>query len=121
MEGTGKVLYYIYGVLDADPRSQGWKGSAQTRQLVLALRDYFVERVEQSEASQHHATNPLLSAVSTKPPPSPLKSAADDEDEADPDTAMNVPLPDSWVTAYMEVKRLRYVQRSCFTQGMYWL
>jgi hypothetical protein len=108
-------------VLDTDPRSQGWKGSAQTRQLVLALRDYFVERIEQSEASQDHATNPLLSAVSAKPPVSPLKSVADDEDEADPDTAMNVPLPDSWVTAYMEVKRLRYVQRLCFTRGMDWL
>ncbi|KAJ6573541.1 hypothetical protein DFH09DRAFT_1277138 [Mycena vulgaris] len=79
-------------------KDQGWRGSAKTRTLVLALRDYLVERAEHAE--------------SDLPPPSPASpSAPDDEDAQDPETAMGVPLPESWMLQYLQVKRLRNLQR----------
>ncbi|KAJ7441736.1 hypothetical protein FB451DRAFT_117361 [Mycena latifolia] len=79
-------------------KDQGWRGSAKTRTLVLALRDYLVERNE-------HADNdlPPLSAISPSVP--------DQEEVQDPETAMGVPLPDNWALDYLQVRRLRNLQQ----------
>ncbi|KAJ7250786.1 hypothetical protein C8J57DRAFT_1354883 [Mycena rebaudengoi] len=91
-----KIIYHIW-------KDQGWKGSAKTRTLVLALRDYFVERVERSSM-------PARQRMSFKPPKSTHEDEHDDDD--DPEANIDAPLPDSWMTAYLQVKRLRYVQQS---------
>ncbi|KAJ6594662.1 hypothetical protein B0H19DRAFT_1247319 [Mycena capillaripes] len=77
---------------------QGWRGSAKTRSLVLALRDYLVERAE-------HAESGLLPAVTASP------SVAEGDDAQDPETAVGVPLPDEWMLEYLQVKRLRNLQQ----------
>jgi hypothetical protein len=70
---------------------------------VLSVRDYFVERVE------HSKMPPVPKDLVRKRPVSTVPNEPDDNDE-DPedDTA----LPDDWVTAYLQVKRLRYIQRA---------
>jgi hypothetical protein len=94
-------------------REHDWKGSAKTRLLVLALRDYFAERVEQSGLPDQITDKRLSQIASSRPPGSPLNPADENEDDADQDTATNVPLPDSWVIEYLQqTKRLRYVQRT---------
>ncbi|KAJ7616828.1 hypothetical protein DFH06DRAFT_1238529 [Mycena polygramma] len=91
-----KMVFHVW-------KDQGWKGSAKTRPLVLALRDYFVERVE------HSKMPPPKDAVS-KRPVSVVPKQEDDDD--DPETDISVPLPDAWMAAYLQVKRLRYLQQA---------
>ncbi|KAJ6512718.1 hypothetical protein C8R45DRAFT_961144 [Mycena sanguinolenta] len=79
-------------------KDQGWRGSAKTRTLVLALRDYLVERAEQA-VGEFRAPSP------TSP------SGTDDDEDQDPETAMGNPLPDSWMLDYLRVKRLRNLQQ----------
>jgi hypothetical protein len=86
---------------------QGWRGSAKTRPLVLALRDYFVERVEHSKLPPVSKELVKKRPISSVPRPEP----EEDDNDDDPETDISVPLPDSWVTAYLQVKRLRYLQR----------
>jgi hypothetical protein len=85
--------------------SQGWKGSAETRPLVLAIRDYFIERVEQSKLP------PLPVPKDTVQKRTSTVQNEDDEDDDDLETYLRKPLPDSWMTAYLQVKRLRYLHR----------
>jgi hypothetical protein len=79
---------------------QGWKGSAKTRPLILALRDYLVERVEHSEAAD--ASTFSISPVTPK---------RGNDNEYDPETSLSNPLPDRWIIEYLQVKRLQFVQR----------
>jgi hypothetical protein len=100
-----QVSYKVFFCAPApstDPQ-QGWKGSAKTRPLVLALRDYFVERVE------HSKLPPPSTEVARKRPISTLPKDEDDDD--DPETDISVPLPDDWMAQYLQVKRLRYLER----------
>lgn len=87
--------------------SQGWKGSAKTRPLVLAIRDYFVERVEHSSKLPGPFTNgvynQLISTVSTV-----VQEKADDDDHSEYN--IDKKLPDDWVTGYIQVNRLRHVE-----------
>ncbi|KAF7361105.1 hypothetical protein MSAN_01142100 [Mycena sanguinolenta] len=85
-------------------KDQGWRGNAKTRTLILALRDYFVERVEGT--SLLGADGGVLSFSLVPSPP------ADDSDPQDLETAIGVPLPDSWMVDYLEAKRLRYLQQA---------
>ncbi|KAJ6553898.1 hypothetical protein B0H10DRAFT_2201811 [Mycena sp. CBHHK59/15] len=83
---------------------QGWKASADTKLLVLAVQDYFVQRVENSKlsmVSQH--------VVRKRPTPS---VSGDDDDGDDPETDITQPLPDSWMTEYLQVKPLQYLQQA---------
>ncbi|KAJ6578128.1 hypothetical protein B0H19DRAFT_1230009 [Mycena capillaripes] len=93
-----KVVFHVW-------KDQGWKGSAKTRPLVLALRDYFVERVE------HSKLPPAPENAAPKRPISSVPKEEDDNDD-DPETDISVPLPDSWMAAYLQVKRLRYLQQA---------
>ncbi|KAF8143465.1 hypothetical protein K438DRAFT_1875998 [Mycena galopus ATCC 62051] len=92
-----KIIYHVW-------KDQGWKGSAKTRPLVLALRDYFVERIEYSKLP------PTQDVVQKQRPISSVPKEDDDED--DTETDMSVPLPDSWMAAYLQVKRLRYLEQA---------
>ncbi|KAJ7157929.1 hypothetical protein C8R43DRAFT_996337 [Mycena crocata] len=92
-----KMVYHVW-------KDQGWRGSAKTRPLVLAIRDYFVERVE-------HSKLPPPQEVVRKRPVSTVPAEENDNDD-DPETDMSVPLPDEWMTAYLQVKRLRYLQQA---------
>ncbi|KAJ7830412.1 hypothetical protein B0H14DRAFT_2593325 [Mycena olivaceomarginata] len=92
-----KMVYHVW-------KDQGWKGSAKTRPLVLALRDYFVERVE------HSKLPPPSTEVARKRPVSTLPKDEDDDD--DPETDISVPLPDDWMAQYLQVKRLRYLEQA---------
>ncbi|KAJ7147206.1 hypothetical protein C8R46DRAFT_1129675 [Mycena filopes] len=99
-------------------KDQGWKGSAKTRSLVLAIRDYFVERVEHEHnklAPPEHGLT-LQRTISPSPsqrPRSPLpRDDEDDEDTYDPAADLSVPLPDNWMMAYLQVKRLHYLQQA---------
>ncbi|KAJ7140878.1 hypothetical protein C8R44DRAFT_974601 [Mycena epipterygia] len=83
-------------------KDQGWRGSAKTRILVLALRDYLVERAEKSNARNVVDNDALLS---------PSMSRPNIEDPQDPETAMGVPLSDSWMVEYLQFKRLRNLQQ----------
>ncbi|KAK6975085.1 hypothetical protein R3P38DRAFT_3128369 [Favolaschia claudopus] len=100
-----KIVYRVW-------KDQGWRGSAKTRVLVLALRDYLVERVEHSKL----ASLPT-EAAQKKRPVSKVPTVRKDEDEGededdDPETDISVPLPDSWMTSYLQVKRLRYLEQA---------
>ncbi|KAJ7240155.1 hypothetical protein B0H12DRAFT_57866 [Mycena haematopus] len=99
-----KMVYHVW-------KDQGWKGSAKTRPLVLALRDYFVERIEHSKlppASKDVAQKQRpISSV-----PTVRKDEDEDDDDDDPETDISVPLPDSWMSAYLQVKRLRYLEQA---------
>ncbi|KAJ6620420.1 hypothetical protein B0H10DRAFT_2215946 [Mycena sp. CBHHK59/15] len=92
-----KIIYHIW-------KDQDWKGSTKTRLLVLAVRDYLVERVERSSMSAQQ--DPTQNRLSTVAPLDP------DHDDDDPETDINVPLPDSWMTAYLQIKHLRYLQQA---------
>ncbi|KAJ7166645.1 hypothetical protein C8R46DRAFT_1094966 [Mycena filopes] len=99
-------------------KDQGWKGSAKTRSLVLAIRDYFVERVEH----EHNKLAPPEHGLTLQRPISPFPSQRprspfprddeDDEDTYDPAADLSVPLPDNWMMAYLQVKRLHYLQQA---------
>ncbi|KAJ7442984.1 hypothetical protein FB451DRAFT_1296459, partial [Mycena latifolia] len=79
-------------------KDQGWRGSAKTRTLVLALRDYLVERNE-------HADIDL-------PPPSTIPPSVPHQKEVqDPETSLGVLLPDNWALDYLQVRRLRTLQQ----------
>lgn len=58
----------------------------RTRLLVLALRDYFMERIEATKS------------------PQTLKHEDDEEPEREP-------LPDSWMASCLQIKRLAYLER----------
>ncbi|KAJ7743345.1 hypothetical protein B0H16DRAFT_1859871 [Mycena metata] len=94
-----KMIFHVW-------KEQGWKGSAKSRSLVLAIRDYFVERVE-------HEHNKLVTTeqeLSTRPiSPAPTE---DDDDEDDPAADLSIPLPDNWAMAYLQVRRLHYLQQA---------
>ncbi|KAJ6521241.1 hypothetical protein B0H19DRAFT_721738 [Mycena capillaripes] len=92
-----KMVFHVW-------KDQGWKGSAKTRPLVLAIRDYFVERVEHSKLPP-----PPENAAPTRPISSVPK---EDDNDDDPETDISVPLPDSWMAAYLQVKRLLYIQQA---------
>ncbi|KAJ7595187.1 hypothetical protein C8J56DRAFT_921782 [Mycena floridula] len=82
-------------------KEQGWKGSAKTRSLVLAVRDYLVERVARSkDGSDKH--NPLPSA---------------EEDPDDISTVMGKPLEDDWAIDYLQVRQLRLLQQAFDADG----
>ncbi|KAJ7200442.1 hypothetical protein C8J57DRAFT_1736598 [Mycena rebaudengoi] len=91
-----KMIYHVW-------KDQGWKGSAKTRLLVLALRDYFVERIE-------HNKFPKISKDVGQRPISSLSLQADDDDD-DPETEMIMPLPDEWMASYLQIKRVRYLEQ----------
>ncbi|KAK6987605.1 hypothetical protein R3P38DRAFT_2574822 [Favolaschia claudopus] len=102
-----KIVYRVW-------KDQGWRGSAKTRMLVLSLRDYLVERVEQSKLEQSSTEGDGLrkrstSKVSTAPSPN---EEAHEDDDNDPDTDISKPLPDDWMTCYLQVKRLRYLEQA---------
>ncbi|KAJ7145706.1 hypothetical protein C8R44DRAFT_863571 [Mycena epipterygia] len=103
-----RLIKYLRGGPHNRIKDKGWKGSAKTRPLVLAIRDYFVERVEHSK----HPTAPK--AVVKMRPISTISAVPNEEndDDNDPETDISVPLPDSWMTAYLQVKRLRYLQQT---------
>lgn len=90
---------------------QDWKGSAKTRPLVLAIRDYFVERDE------HSRLTPLVDKCVRKQPISTMIPIVEEENDDDPEANIDVPLPDGWVTGYLQVNRLRYVQCRLITQS----
>ncbi|KAJ7030122.1 hypothetical protein C8F04DRAFT_738812 [Mycena alexandri] len=94
-----KMIFHVW-------KDQGWKGSAKTRSLVLAIRDYFVERVE-------HEHNKLVTTereFSTRPiSPAPKE---DEDDEEDPAADLSIPLPDNWAMGYLQVRRLHYLQQA---------
>lgn len=75
---------------------------------MLAIRDYFVERVE------HSKQPPAPKAVVKMRPFSTISAVPNEEndDDDDPETDTSVPLPDSWMISYLQVKRLRYLQRA---------
>ncbi|KAJ7442979.1 hypothetical protein FB451DRAFT_1376810 [Mycena latifolia] len=81
-------------------KDQGWRGSAKTRTLVLALRDYLVERNEHADID--------LPPPSAIPPSEPVPHQ---EEVQDPETAIGVPLPDDWALDYLQVGRLRNLQQ----------
>ncbi|KAJ7502614.1 hypothetical protein B0H11DRAFT_1989365 [Mycena galericulata] len=85
-----KIMFQVW-------KDQGWRGSAKTRTVVLALRDYLVERVERSTKHYNNNDGPL----------SPSSRAAPDDDADDPEVRMGTPLPDSWMLEYLQVQRLR--------------
>ncbi|KAJ7596026.1 hypothetical protein C8J56DRAFT_1043125 [Mycena floridula] len=93
-----KIMYHVW-------KEQGWKGSAKTRPLVLAIKDYLVERVERSNTHKD----------ASKPPPSPIHGY--DEDPDDPEMVMGEPLPDDWIIEYLQVKNLRYLQQALDSDG----
>ncbi|KAJ7157924.1 hypothetical protein C8R43DRAFT_996328 [Mycena crocata] len=93
-----KMIYHVW-------REQGWKGSAKTRPLVLSIRDYFVERVEHSKLASAPKDSLQKRPVSTVP-------GQEDDNDDDPEADISVPLPDSWMIAYLQVKRLRYLQQA---------
>ncbi|KAK7055990.1 hypothetical protein R3P38DRAFT_3170651 [Favolaschia claudopus] len=102
-----RIIYHVW-------KDQGWKGSAKTRLLVLALRDYLVERVEHSKLL---VAPPSTEISQRKRPtskvPTVRKDHDEDEDEdSDPEADITVPLPDSWMTSYLQVKRLRYLEQA---------
>ncbi|KAF7375648.1 hypothetical protein MSAN_00453900 [Mycena sanguinolenta] len=94
-----KMVYHVW-------KDQGWKGSAKTRPLVLALRDYFVERIEHSKLPQ------TSTDVAQKQRPVSTVPKKEDDDDDDPETDISVPLPDSWMASYLQVKRLRYLEQA---------
>ncbi|KAF7352127.1 hypothetical protein MVEN_01175800 [Mycena venus] len=96
-----KMTYHVW-------KDQGWRGSAKTRPLVLALRDYFVERVEHSKLAPPPKD---LARKRMSRPISAVPKEEDDEDD-DPETDISVPLPDDWMTSYLQVKRLRYLEQA---------
>ncbi|KAJ7868452.1 hypothetical protein B0H13DRAFT_2281005 [Mycena leptocephala] len=67
---------------------QGWKGDVATRSLVVALHDYFKERVQRT---REEAVDHLVSSV-----------PRDDDD--DPET--------SWMATYLQAKHLRHLQQA---------
>ncbi|KAJ7466853.1 hypothetical protein FB451DRAFT_399926 [Mycena latifolia] len=81
-------------------KDQGWRGSAKTRTLVLALRDYLVERNEHADAD-----------IDLPPPSAIPPSVPYQEEVQDPETAMGVPLPDDWALDYLQVRRLGNLQQ----------
>ncbi|KAJ7592457.1 hypothetical protein C8J56DRAFT_885616 [Mycena floridula] len=78
---------------------QGWKGSAKTRLLVLAVRDYLVERVTRSKIGAEKL---------------PLSA---DEDKDDISQVMGTPLEDEWVVDHLQVRRLRLLQQAFDADG----
>ncbi|KAK7017326.1 hypothetical protein R3P38DRAFT_3561155 [Favolaschia claudopus] len=102
-----KIVYRVW-------KDQGWRGSARTRMLVLSLRDYLVERVEQSKLAQSSTEGEgqrkrSTSRVSTAPS---RNEEAHEDDDNDPETDISKPLPDDWMTSYLQVKRLRYLEQN---------
>jgi hypothetical protein len=68
-----------------------------------------VERVEYYKHYEHSkAQNSRTNPLDGHPPAE--NSLVEDQGE-DPNTSLNQPLPDEWILDYLEVKRLRYVQR----------
>ncbi|KAJ7743335.1 hypothetical protein B0H16DRAFT_1422914 [Mycena metata] len=88
-------------------KDQGWKGSAKTRSLVLAIRDYFVERVEHS----HNRDKLVITQREFSRRPNTPGSREDQDDEDDPAADLSVELPDDWATGYLQVRRLHYLQQ----------
>ncbi|KAJ7065406.1 hypothetical protein C8F01DRAFT_1366404 [Mycena amicta] len=93
-----KMVYQIW-------REQGWKGSVKTQQLVLAIRDYFVERMERSKIPP-----PPRDIVTKARPTSTVPTVDHDEDEDDPD--MSAPLPDEWVMLHLLPKNFKSLQQA---------
>lgn len=83
------------------------KGSAKTRALVLAIRDYFIERHEHNKLSAPSSNSVQKQPISTV---SIVVKNEDNDEDDDPEANIDVPLPDSWVTDYLQVKRLRQLQ-----------
>ncbi|KAJ7589819.1 hypothetical protein C8J56DRAFT_936291 [Mycena floridula] len=79
-------------------KDNDWRGRAKTRALVLAIRDYFVERFERSK-------------LGTFDPP-PAKSNQREEEEDNPANVMGQPLPDEWIIPYLDVKGLLNLQQA---------
>ncbi|KAJ7589825.1 hypothetical protein C8J56DRAFT_936300, partial [Mycena floridula] len=77
---------------------QGWRGSAKTRALVLAIRDYLVERFERSKLGSSDS--------------SAAKSNQHEDDKDDPENAMGQPLPDEWIIPYLDVHGLLNLQQA---------
>ncbi|KAK7055969.1 hypothetical protein R3P38DRAFT_3342927 [Favolaschia claudopus] len=97
-----KIVYRVW-------KDQGWRGSVGTHELVLTLRDYLVERVERSNLP----SLPTEIVPMKRPVSNVLTVRTDEEegeDEDDRETDISVPLPDSWMTSYLQMKRLRYLE-----------
>ncbi|KAF7375677.1 hypothetical protein MSAN_00457000 [Mycena sanguinolenta] len=94
-----KMVYHVW-------KDQGWKGSAKTRPLVLALKDYFVERIEHSKLLQ------MSGDVAQKQRPVSRVPKKEDDEDDDHEADISVPLPDSWMASYLQVKRLRYLEQA---------
>ncbi|KAK7058060.1 hypothetical protein R3P38DRAFT_2599651 [Favolaschia claudopus] len=99
-----KIVYRVW-------KDQGWRGSAKTRVLVLALRDYLVERVEHSKLASLPTEIAQKKRPVSKVPTIRKDEEGEDEDD-DPETDISVALPDSWMTSYLQVKRLRYLEQA---------
>ncbi|KAJ7743338.1 hypothetical protein B0H16DRAFT_1010259 [Mycena metata] len=92
-----KMIFHVW-------KDQGWKGSAKTRSLVLAIRDYFVERVEHEHNKLVTTERELLRPITPVP-------KEDEDDEDDPAADLSIPLPDNWAMGYLQVRRLHYLQQ----------
>ncbi|KAF7375650.1 hypothetical protein MSAN_00454100 [Mycena sanguinolenta] len=94
-----KMIYHVW-------KDQGWKGSAKTWPLILALRDYFVERIKHGQLLQTSTdVGQNRHPVSTFP-------QKDDDDNDDPEIDISVALPDIWMVSYLQVKHLRYLEQA---------
>jgi hypothetical protein len=71
---------------------------------MLALRDYLVERVQYNKLFTRSTELPRERPISSVP--------EEDDDRDDPETDIAVPLPDDWIAEYLQVKRLRYLERN---------
>ncbi|KAJ7166649.1 hypothetical protein C8R46DRAFT_1094987 [Mycena filopes] len=113
-----RIIHHLIGGPHRRIKDWGWKGSAETRSLVLAIRDYFVERVEHEHNKLAPPEHGLTLQRTISPSPSqrprfPLpRDDEDDEDAYNPAADLSVPLPDTWIMAYLQPKRLYYLQQA---------
>jgi hypothetical protein len=60
-----------------------------------------------------HNKLPQISKDVGRRPISSLSLQADDDDD-DPETEMIMPFPDEWMASYLQIKRLRYLERRSY-------
>ncbi|KAJ7572152.1 hypothetical protein C8J56DRAFT_992670 [Mycena floridula] len=100
-----QMIYHIW-------KEHGWRGSAKTRHLVLAIRDHLFERIERSRIREiDDEDKPLVTHTgkNTDPP--------DEEDPEAHDLALGEPLQDAWSVDLLQVKHLRYLSEALDRDG----